>query len=273
MISVQGPRSPEVLEAARGEALPPEVRASRRNTVWNLAFRGTPALTVRTGYAGEPLGFELMLPSGGAGAVWDSLLAAGALAVGLGARDTLRLEAGLPLYGHELGTDQEGREIPAMACPQARLSVRSAARKAAVRGRDAFGRQAEAWRRIRAGDPRDVAALPRLVRQLTLLEPGVARAGAALFDAAGDRRIGWVTSGTVIPAWEFQGTGAQARITERHGKRSALLGLVDSTVSVGAPVRVQVRGKLLRAALVPRLLDSGTPPYALPVPPGRESDD
>ena len=61
--------------------------------------------------------------------VWDLIVSSGALPVGLGARDTLRLEAGLPLYGHELGLDAEGREIPILACPQARGSVSLAPRQ------------------------------------------------------------------------------------------------------------------------------------------------
>src|SRR5690606_16348461 len=63
---------------------------------------GVPAIISRTGYTGE-LGFELYVPWEQAPAVWDALLANGDVApCGLGARDTLRLEAGMALYGHEL---------------------------------------------------------------------------------------------------------------------------------------------------------------------------
>jgi aminomethyltransferase len=66
----------------------------------------------RTGYTGEPLCFELFMPAKEAATIWDQLLAQGAQPVGLGARDTLRLEAGLPLYGHELGTDPTACPFP-----------------------------------------------------------------------------------------------------------------------------------------------------------------
>jgi aminomethyltransferase len=58
----------------------------------------------RTGYTGED-GFEVFCPAAGAVPVWEALLAAGPVPAGLAARDTLRLEAGMPLYGNELGPD------------------------------------------------------------------------------------------------------------------------------------------------------------------------
>ena len=77
----------------------------------------------RTGYTGEPLCFELFAAADQAAPIWQALIAEGAQPVGLGARDTLRLEAGLPLYGHELGPAPEGGEIPIFASPLARFAV------------------------------------------------------------------------------------------------------------------------------------------------------
>jgi aminomethyltransferase len=266
MISLQGPRSPELLAASGLGSVDPVVLASPRNTVWRLTLAGASCLAARTGYAGESLGFELIVEAALAARVWNALADAGAVPVGLGARDTLRLEAGLPLYGHELGIDPEGREIPAYACPQARTAVRIAPGKAGLRGFAALGRQAEAWRLIRSGRAAEAKGeLPRLVRQLSLTEPGVARAGAKVWDAGGGRQVGWITSGTVVPTWVFRGAVGAALPTEQSGKRSALLGLLDSEVGVGADVRVEVRGRLLAARVVTRLLDSRTPPYAVPV--------
>ncbi|MDR3362767.1 MAG: glycine cleavage system aminomethyltransferase GcvT [Desulfovibrio sp.] len=97
-IDLQGPESVAVLEDALGEnfhGLP--YFAFRKTT-----FNGAPLLVSRTGYTGE-LGFELYYPANKAETLWETLLADSRIKpAGLGARDTLRLEAGLPLYGHEL---------------------------------------------------------------------------------------------------------------------------------------------------------------------------
>ncbi|HTW97219.1 MAG TPA: glycine cleavage system aminomethyltransferase GcvT [Acidimicrobiales bacterium] len=100
LFALQGPRAAELLRAACGDALlPGRYRAA------DLDVAGLPAFVARTGYTGED-GFELSVGAKDAPALWDALLAgdgAGApVPAGLAARDSLRLEAGLPLYGHEL---------------------------------------------------------------------------------------------------------------------------------------------------------------------------
>ena len=95
--------------------------------------RGKKVLISRTGYTGEPLGFEFFLAAADAPWLWDLFLEKGAVPVGLGARDTLRLEAGLPLFGHELGKDPAGKEIPIFACPLARFAVSFSPLKGALR--------------------------------------------------------------------------------------------------------------------------------------------
>jgi len=104
LIAVQGPASIEVLnrvESLRGPELRPQ-----DIPYYGIAagtFGDVPALVARTGYTGED-GFEIYLDASAAPALWDALVAAGAVPCGLAARDTLRLEAGMPLYGHELST-------------------------------------------------------------------------------------------------------------------------------------------------------------------------
>jgi len=104
MLAVQGPRARALVESLADAPAPPRGRCAQASVA------GAGALVCGTGYTGEP-GVELVLGAGAAGGVWDALVAAGARPAGLGARDTLRLEAGLPLYGNEL--DQSRNPIEA----------------------------------------------------------------------------------------------------------------------------------------------------------------
>jgi aminomethyltransferase len=97
VIAVQGPEARQRLAAVSSAAA-----AVARRTVALVDVLGHACVVAGTGYTGED-GVELAVPAGGAAAVWDAVLAAGVTPAGLGARDTLRLEAGLPLHGHELG--------------------------------------------------------------------------------------------------------------------------------------------------------------------------
>ena len=97
VVAVQGPQSRDVLDRVF-----PEAAMVERFRVAQLVWRGVPVVVAGTGYTGED-GVELAIAAGGAAALWEALVASGAAPAGLGARDTLRLEAGLPLHGHELG--------------------------------------------------------------------------------------------------------------------------------------------------------------------------
>jgi aminomethyltransferase len=105
MLALQGPRSSEVLRAANIDGQMP-TRAYSFVECTRLA--GIGCMLARTGYTGE-IGYEILCAPEDAPALWNALLAAGeefgVCACGLGARDSLRLEAGMPLYGHELGED------------------------------------------------------------------------------------------------------------------------------------------------------------------------
>jgi len=97
LLAVQGPEA-----RARLATVCPEAAAVGRFRVGRAVWREVPLVVAGTGYTGED-GLELAVPAEAAGALWDAVLAAGVVPAGLGARDTLRLEAGLPLHGHELG--------------------------------------------------------------------------------------------------------------------------------------------------------------------------
>ena len=100
MIAVQGPRAAETLERLAGADLS-QVPAFG---IVHLSFGGFKAQAARSGYTGED-GFELVCDAEDGERLWNLLVDAGVVPCGLGARDTLRVEAGLPLYGHELGDD------------------------------------------------------------------------------------------------------------------------------------------------------------------------
>ncbi|MEY2447091.1 MAG: aminomethyltransferase [Acidimicrobiaceae bacterium] len=97
IIAVQGPTARAVLEKVS-----PDAAAVGRFHVARASIDGVECVVAGTGYTGED-GVELAVPAEHAIAVWDTVLAAGVEPAGLGARDTLRLEAGFPLHGHELG--------------------------------------------------------------------------------------------------------------------------------------------------------------------------
>jgi aminomethyltransferase len=185
--------------------------------------------------------------------------------VGLGARDTLRLEAGLPLYGHELGVDPEGREIPIFACPLAKTAVSFSPLKGEFIGRAALQRQHEALKMILRHDPGPREVLPRLIMPIAVLGKAIARAGAKVLAAGGKEVAGYVTSGTMVPYWKTQGERLAAQLTDETGLRAIGLAMVDSRLCAGRPIQVEVRGRAAEAVIVPFHLRSDAPPYARPV--------
>ncbi|MFA7669203.1 MAG: glycine cleavage system aminomethyltransferase GcvT [Burkholderiaceae bacterium] len=100
MLAVQGPEARATLWQVR----PQWQAASEPLKPFSGAVIGDDVMVARTGYTGED-GFEIVLPAADVEALWNNLLAAGVRPCGLGARDTLRLEAGMNLYGHEMSQD------------------------------------------------------------------------------------------------------------------------------------------------------------------------
>ena len=106
LLALQGPAARAVMQRLCPEAADLQFMQGRR-----LSIAGIEAYVTCSGYTGED-GFEIICPASEAPALWRGLKNADVAPCGLGARDTLRLEAALPLYGHELGMDPDGREIP-----------------------------------------------------------------------------------------------------------------------------------------------------------------
>jgi aminomethyltransferase len=257
MISLQGPQAKAIMEGIIETGRLPE---PMRNQLSTATIRGTQVLIARTGYTGEPLCFELFVTRADAVVLWDLLCERGAVPIGLGARDTLRLEAGLPLYGHELGLDPEGKEIPIFACPLARFAVSLSPLKAEFIGKAALTRQFEAFQKIVKRDYSRIEDLPRIIMPVVLTAKGVARAGNRVF--ANGQCAGFITSGTVVPYWEFGGEGIDSRITSQTARRAITLALLDSRLVEGDRVDVEIRGKRVGGIIVPYFLRSEAPPFA-----------
>ena len=102
MIAVQGPRAAEIVAGLSTK--PDEMKSVPFFSVVECEVCGVPVFAARSGYTGED-GYELICPAAQAEALWNGLMKAGVEPCGLGARDVLRLEAGLPLYGHELNDE------------------------------------------------------------------------------------------------------------------------------------------------------------------------
>ncbi|GAK53396.1 aminomethyltransferase [Candidatus Moduliflexus flocculans] len=253
MISVQGADSEKlVAELLDAGTLP----APQRNALSIATIERKTAYLARTGYTGEVVGFELFVPCEIAAQLWERLHERGAMPIGLGARDTLRLEAGLPLYGHEFGTDQDGNEIPIFAVPASKIAVNFAPEKGDFIGKAALQQQYDALQAFAQQDFSRIAALPRRVRLLAITGKGIARAGDSVFQ--GDRRVGYVTSGTMVPYWKYQDEGAAFQLLEETGKRAIALALLDSSLANGVALDVEIRGKRAEVQIVAAHLKKAT---------------
>ena len=260
MLALQGPMSRDLLgEIIQSGPLPEPMR----NAVTTVTISDANVMVARTGYTGEPLCFELFARQEHTPMLWDQLVAKGATPVGLGARDTLRLEAGLPLYGHELGEDPEGNEIPMMAFPLVKSAVSFSPLKGEFVGRAALVRQFDALAKIIARDYSMIADLPRLIQPIAVAGRGIARAGAKVFK--GDKHVGYVTSGTMVPMWAIDGEGLASVQTDQQELRSICLAYIDSDIIEEEKVTIEIRGKAVDAVVVPFHLRSDAPPYAHPI--------
>ncbi len=167
LVAVQGPRSLEVVRATAGLAVPGLDELKYYAAVPGT-FEGSPILVARTGYTGED-GFEFFLPAVAAPALWRAFLRSGGpfglVPAGLAARDSLRLEAGMPLYGHELTATTTphdaglGRvvrldKVDASGAPIDFVGRRALAERAATAGsRTLVGLEVQGRRAARQGYP------------------------------------------------------------------------------------------------------------------------
>lgn len=260
MLSLQGPESRKILEGVIQSGNLPE---PMRNTVSITTIAGSEVMISRTGYTGEPLCFEFFVNQEDGPKLWEALVSQGASPIGLGARDTLRLEAGMPLYGQELGLDPDGQEIPIFACPLAKIAVSFSPLKGQFIGRQQLAKQHEAFKRIIFRDYSSASDLPRIIRPIAVAGRGVARYGAKVFKDG--QHIGYVTSGTMVPMWTIQGQGLHSLPSTNHQLRSIGLAYIDSRINDQDRVTLDIRGKSVDAAIVQYHMRSDAPPYARPI--------
>lgn len=190
VLAIQGPRARAMLAAVSAEA----AAVPRVHTV-HFDFAGAPCVAAGTGYTGED-GVECAVAPEVAGRFFAELLAAGCVPAGLGARDSLRCEAGLPLHGHELG--------PGITPLQAGLGWVVAWSKPRFVGRAALlAERARGPRRLLRGL---LGATRRPLRAgMDCVAPSASRPGEAArldagdFDAGDLDPVGIVTSGTYSP--------------------------------------------------------------------------
>ncbi len=216
LLALQGPRAQAILETTAGiTGLAVALRDLPYYAAAPARFGGGRILIARTGYTGED-GFELLVDAAAGPALWDALLAAGGplgiVPAGLAARDTLRLEAGMPLYGHELSLD--------VAPAQAGLARAVAPEKADFVGR--------------AG----LAARPDDAPVLVGLAAAGRRAGRAGYAVLGPDgvAIGVVTSGALSPTL---------------GHPIAMAYVPPALAVPGTELGIDVRGTVVPATVTP----------------------
>ncbi|MDO4740131.1 MAG: glycine cleavage system aminomethyltransferase GcvT [Eubacteriales bacterium] len=257
-IAVQGPMTDELLTRLSGGAA---ITEPKRNSLNTISLEGHVVQAAKTGYTGEPLGYEIYAKNEDALWLWDRLVEMGAKPAGLGARDTLRLEGGLPLYGHEMGLDPEGVEIPIYAVSLAKFAVSFAEEKGDFIGRKALEEQFAAFQKYAEKDYSDLSILPKRIMPIALTDRGVIRAGMPVY--RNGEQVGWVTSGTMVPYYHTEGEDEDVRLLETTGKRSIGFCYINSDITRGKAVEVDVRGRRLKAVLPTRHLKLNTPRYAV----------
>lgn len=255
MVALQGPEAEAMLAGLmEGGSLP----EPKRNALGEIVLAGQKVPVGRTGYTGEPVCFELFVPAEGAGKLWDLLVEKGAGPVGLGARDTLRLEASLPLYGHEYGTDPAGEEIAIASCPTAKYGVSFEDEGRAFVGKSALRRQYES---LKKGSETEIVR--RVLRPVRMVDKGIGRPESRVFFEGAE--AGWLTSGTMVPYWKVGEENGKRVLTDEKDQRSVGLALVDRRAGFGDVIQVEVRGRHLDAKVVRHNLDNRSGPVSFAV--------
>jgi aminomethyltransferase len=268
MLSLQGPRVKAVLKIILGDIN--KLPEPARNNLTIVKIFGTKVPIARTGYTGEPICFELFPPAETAEHLWNKLLefgkSEGIAPVGLGARDTLRLEAGLPLYSHELGSDSKGEEIPVFALPTARFAVSFSKIKGEFIGREALMQQFEEIKQREEGQLdtlKEKLLVPKVIMPMAIPDGRVARAGYPVY--MNEKLVGTVTSGTMVSYWKMRGAGLKSKPGTESSRRAICLAYLDADLKEDQRIKVVIKNKITDGVIVDRHMGSEAPPYARPL--------
>ena len=212
LIALQGPRAQEILQSLTAIDLP----AIKYYWFAHGEIAGVRGTVSRTGYTGED-GFEIMVPAAMATKVWDAILAAGKphglIPAGLGARDTLRLEASMRLYGNDM--DETATVM------EADLGWIVGWKKDAFLGRDVLHSQ-------------KAAGVDKKLVGFEMIDRAIARHGHPVFH--GGQQVGVVTSGTQTP----------------YLKKALGMAYVPPALSApGTELEMDIRGRRAKAVVVP----------------------
>jgi aminomethyltransferase len=205
VLAVQGPQAKELLAT-----ISDDFSSIQKFEVRQIIWRGVKCVVAGTGYTGEQ-GVEIAVPVSHARNLWQEILSAGVMPAGLGARDTLRLEAGLPLHGHELS--------PLINPLEANLGWVISWSKESFAGRDALLKQ------------RDIGVSRHLIG-ISTIGRRPPRDGCDVL--IGETIIGITTSGNFSPVLE-------------HG---IAIALVNTQPAIGSAVAIDVRGTRLEGVVV-----------------------
>jgi aminomethyltransferase len=207
LLALQGPKSQEVLQ----KICEVDLKTLGHHKIISALISHLPSLISRTGYTGED-GFELFFDGSKSEAVWNKLIELGAAACGLGARDTLRLEAGMPLYGHEYNEGVTPLETP--------FTFAVKLDKGDFIGREALVRHKE-------------EGVSKKLVGIRLKETGIPRQGFKIFKD--NKVVGYITSGTMSPTLKAPIGMGYVRV-EYSG--------------TGSILDVEIRGRLVKAEVV-----------------------
>lgn len=209
-IALQGPSAEAILSKLADES---SIPCESYTCVWDAVMSGIPCMISRTGYTGED-GFEIYTRSEDTAEAWNKLISAGndfgLIPCGLGARDTLRMEAGMPLYGHEMNEN--------ISPKTAGLGFAVKMDKEEFIGKDALA-----------------AAMPLKERRvgLKVTGRGIVRDGCKVYRDG--KEIGFVTSGTFLPY--LNGAYALAIVS-------------SDAREIGATCQAEVRGRMIECEMV-----------------------